>query len=291
MFPELLAIDLDGTLLDPRGRISESNLRAIHRAHEAGVIVVPCTGRSWIESRRILKLWPRHDPPHAGVFVTGAAVTDIDTGRSLDVAVIEPRLVRRLVEHLYDLPEAVLIFRDANETGHDYLVTGRGELTDNTRWWFQSQGARVHTERRLSDALCHHVLHVGVVACYDRVTELTRQLRSSFGEDEILLHYFAAVQNPDPQRVIYILEIFAAGVDKWRGLLWLAHQHGIETDRIAVIGDEINDLAMIENAACGIAMANAVDPVRFAADHVTLDNASDGAAHAIEQMLLGNWCA
>ncbi len=289
MAERILAIDLDGTLLDPRGRVSERNLRAVHEAAAAGWIVAPCTGRSWIESRKILEDWPRPHQPHAGVFVTGAAVTDLDSGYSLDVAVIKPRLVHRLVEALCDLPEAVLVFRDANHTGHDYLVTGRGELTANTRWWFESQGARVHAEPALSEELSHHVLRVGVVANRRRVEEVTVRLREAFTEEEILLHYFAAVQSFDPGETIYILEIFAAGVDKWRGIRWLAAQHGVAEDRIVAIGDEINDLAMIRHAACGIAMANAVEPVRAVANHVTLDNASDGVAHAIEQVLAGRW--
>jgi len=115
----LLAIDLDGTLLDPQGRISPRNRQAIHDAAAAGMLVVPCTGRSWIESRKVLESWPRLPRSHAGVFISGATVTDMDSGATLDVAVIESHLVERLIEALHELPEAVLVVRDANETGHD----------------------------------------------------------------------------------------------------------------------------------------------------------------------------
>lgn len=287
----MLAVDLDGTLLDPKGRISAGNRAAIHKAADAGLLVVPCTGRSWIESQKVLEQWPRVDGPHLGVFVSGASVTDLDSGVTVDVAVIESHLVDRLIGALEDLPEAVLVFRDANHTGHDYLVTGRGELTPNTRWWFESQGARVHEQRAWSQELCHHVLRVGVVAKLDRMREVTAKLRAMFSETEIVLHYFAAVQNPDPRETIYILEIFAAGVDKWRGIRWLAGERGIDESRIAAIGDEINDVAMIERASCGIAMGNAIAAVRDVANEVTLDNTSDGVAYAIEQLLSGRWGA
>jgi len=135
------------------------------------------------------------------------------------------------------------------------------------------------------------VLRVGVVANHERMRQVTAQLRADFGDEEILLHYFAAVQNPDPRETIYILEIFAAGVDKWRGIRWLAGQWEIDEADIVAIGDEINDLAMIRRAPCGIAMGNAIPAIREAADHITLDNTRDGVAHAIDQLRSGEWGA
>ena len=281
----MIAIDLDGTLLNRRGRVSEANASAIARAREAGVIVVPCTGRAWRESKATLDVLPMEGP---GVFVTGAAVSDIQTGRSLDLSVIEPHLALRIVEHLWGLPEAVLVFRDLELAGHDYLVTGRGELLPNTQWWFRATGATVRYQTDIRQDDLHHSLRVAVVAKRSRIEAIKSVLSDSLA-GEISMHSFQAIQEPDPRDNIHILEIFARGVDKWRGIDWVAHQHGIDTADVAAIGDEINDLAMLASAGCGIAMGNAIDRVKAVARHVTHACDADGVAHAIDNLLAGVW--
>ncbi|MBI1336192.1 MAG: HAD hydrolase family protein [Phycisphaera sp.] len=281
----MIGIDLDGTLLDSTGVPPEANLRAIRDAREAGVRVVPCTGRSWCESRMVTA---QLDGIERGVFVTGAAVCHLDDGRSVDLAVIEPNLAHRIVEHLSDGPEAVLVFRERYRCGHDYLVTGRGELTPNTRWWFEQTGANVHFQREVTPVDLHHTLRVGLVAPGSRAVRLTEKLRGELGGG-VIVHSFAAVQMPNPEESVYILEAFAAGVDKWRGLTWLAREHGIAPGEIAVIGDEINDVSMLSSAGCGIAMGNATKPALDAARYVTLSQNEAGVAHAIGKLLTGEW--
>lgn len=282
---KMIAIDLDGTLLGRRGRASQANLQALARAQDAGVMVVPCTGRAWRESQAVLAKLTTSGP---GVFVTGAVVGDIQTGQSLDMAAIEPNLAMELVRYLENQPEAVLVCRESQLCGHDYLVTGQGSLSPNTQWWFEATGATVHFQKNLTPDDLHHTLRVGIVADSDRVPPVCRQIESAFA-DRVLTHSFPAVQLPDPSRSVHVLEVFAAGVDKWRGLQWIARERGIEPHQIAAIGDQINDVAMIQNAGCGVAMANAIEPVKAVADYVTLDCEQDGVAHAIDQLLAQRW--
>ena len=299
----LIGIDLDGTLLDPRGKVSPANRAAVHKALDAGVMIVPCTGRGWNESKEPLETlfggvqWK--DGSHAaaasaeellspGVFVTGAAVCDVRTGRSLDLAMIEPHVALELVDALKDMPEAVLVYRDLASVGHEYLITGSGSLTPNTQWWFQRSGATVHYQREVGAGDLRSTLRVGVVARRETMVPAKERVRQRLGE-QVFFHSFEAVQMPDPSESMHILEVFAAGVDKWRGLEWVAQSRGIKAEEIAVIGDEINDLQMLQNAGCGIAMGNAIEPARKAARYTTRDNASDGVAHAIERLLAGDW--
>ena len=282
---KLIGIDLDGTLLNDAGRVGAENLRAIAAAQKAGAVVVPCTGRAWRESHLVLADTPGLD---LGVFVSGAAISEMATGRSLDLAVIEPNLAHDVVQFLYDSPEAVLVFRDSHLAGHDYLVTGRGVLTANTHWWFKVSGAGVHHQQTVGPDDLHHTLRVGLVASEARMREVTAQLKESFA-DRLFMHYFGAVQLPDNAEPFFVLEIFAAGVDKWRGLSWLARQQGVKPDEIAVIGDQINDLGMMRHAGCAIAMGNAIEQVKREARYVTRSNEESGVAYAIGQLLVGKW--
>lgn len=285
----LIALDLDGTLLNRKGKMSAENARAIAAAQQAGAIVVPCTGRAWVESRMILGDYPRHaSVPAVGVFVGGAAISDLNTGSTLDMAAMEPHLAMELVEHLSSRDEAVLVLRDANITGHDYFVTGSGQLNADTAWWFQYAGCRWHQKHPPTIDDMHHTMRVGLVTHPSQMHDPTTSVIEKFG-DRVMLQSFAGVQRPDPAQDLHILEIFARGVDKWRGLRWLADKHDIAPQQVAVIGDEVNDLAMFQNAGCPIAMGNAIEPIKKLAKHVTLDCDQSGVAHAINQLLSGTW--
>jgi len=284
----MIAIDLDGTLLDGDGGISPANLAAIAAAQAAGVLVVPSTGRSWRESRQVLASFPLPDSDQMGVFVTGAAVSELATGKTYDISVIEPHLAMRIVERLRDLPEAVLVFRDAELAGHDYLVTGHGMLTGNTQWWFQETGASVRFVDNPTLEDLHHTLRVGIVAVAAQAQRVGQWIAQTMG-DSVIVQSFEAIQTPKLSEGMHVLEIFARGVDKWRGLDWLARQRGIDPATIAVIGDGTNDLAAIQTAHCGIAMANADESVKAVADHITGACQDNGVAQAIEHLLTGTW--
>ncbi len=301
----LLALDLDGTLLNEHGRVSPANRQAAQELRRRGVMVVPCTGRGWNESKDpVAAIFGRidfTDGPHRpasaaelaaataspGVFISGAVVADVHTGKAMDLAVIEPHLCWRIVQGLRDLPEAVLVFRELSMVGHDYLITGEGSLTAQTQWWFQRSGATVHFQREVTPDDLRHSLRVAVVAADHRMEIAKERVRAAVG-DAVYFHSFEA-QQPEPKDVMHILEIFAAGVDKWRGIEWIAATHGIAREEIAVIGDEINDLTMMRSAGCGIAMGNAIAAIKACARHVTRDNRNDGVAFAIEKMMSGEW--
>lgn len=281
----LIALDLDGTLLNPEGQVSAANRAAIARAQAAGAVVVPCTGRSWRESKGVLAEVPGLK---LGVFVTGALVTEMHSGQSIDLAEMEPHLVHQMVQVLGREPEAVLVYREYSQAGHDYLVTGQGELTANTRWWFEVTGARVYEDRSPGVEDLHYSVRVGMVAGGRRMGALTDLLQARFS-DRIHLHAFAALPSPDPDESLNVLEVFAAGVDKWRGLRFVADHYGIPYSQVAAIGDQVNDLAMLRGAGCSVAMANGVAEAKATARHITASNAEDGVAQAIDRMLAGEW--
>ncbi len=283
----MVGIDLDGTLFDSTGRPPRANLDAVARAREAGVMVVVCTGRGLKESQSAVRALA-HDGPL--VLANGALISEPATGRTLHRAVIEPHLSRPVIEHLLRREdEAVLVLLDPSESEHDYLVIRPEKLTDNTRWWFDYVGATWREAEEIREEDLHHAVRVGIVGPASRMPPVRADLIERFGDRVFVQHFMAVASENDEGEEIHVLEVFAAGVNKWSGLCWLAESHGIAPSQIAAIGDQVNDISMISQAGCGIAMANAIQEVRRIARRQTRTNDEAGVAHAIDQLLAGRW--
>src|SRR5437868_9673128 len=104
---DLIAIDLDGTLLDSSSRVSEANARAVRAAREAGVRVIVCTGRGLVECRQYLEAIGQADPV---VVAGGSIIADPVTSRVLHRFKLDQRMVRHGVEriHSHGYPALVL---------------------------------------------------------------------------------------------------------------------------------------------------------------------------------------
>lgn len=294
----MLALDLDGTLLDRAGRVSEANRRAVADARGAGMRVVVCTGRGLAECRHAVEAIGQRDPV---VVAGGAIIACPETSRTLHRAAIDPSIVEHAVTVVLDQGHAALVLKDPAEAGYDYLVVrgAHGAALDPvTEWWFASMNVRTREVARLGDdPHPEHTVRVGACGVSSRMASVKATLHASF-RDEVIIHHFGAVVAPeDVSRVseggraetLHVLEVFDRTATKWSAITRLAGQFGTEQSRIAAIGDEINDVDMIAGAGLGIAMGNAIPAVRAAARRETRRNDEDGVAHAVARILTGEW--
>jgi hypothetical protein len=169
-----------------------------------------------------------------------------------------------------------------------------------------------------------HTVRVGFAAEAHVMHDLARGVKEAFGRETTTQHFAAVAGTQDAKKPggttpgvsstnahhdprahanpgdagvkddrIHLLEVFDPQVNKWTAVHRLAMQHHIPRERIACIGDEVNDMAMIEGAAAcgglGIAMGNAIDAVKAAANAQTESFREDGLARAIERILRGVW--
>ena len=298
---DLLAVDLDGTLFGPDGRVSPRNRAAVARARDAGLEVVICTGRGFVESTAAVesidgtRTARGHDVAPV-VCAGGAMVVDAATARTLHRWPMNRELVRRLCDHFAERRRAPLLLKDRDAAGYDYLVVDSGPLEYPTRWWFDVMDVLVrHIDHPDHDEHPEHTVRVGFAATADEMRELAHSVHETFGREAVTQHFAAiASKNRDPgsgvkDDSIHLLEVFDPQVSKWTAIHRVALEQGIRRERIAAIGDEVNDRAMIEGAALGVAMGNAVDAVREVADVVAPSHAEDGVAHAIDNILAGEW--
>jgi hypothetical protein len=293
---DLLAIDLDGTLLNPQGRVSPANVAAVHAARNAGLHVTICTGRSLRECREILSAIGQTEP----VIVSGGAMRSCPvTGHTLDRSALEPSLTADLVSFLSSAGHTPLVLKDPHAAGFDYLAVapgGRGEAAIDaaSRWWFAKMGVSVrYVEHIGHDEHPEHSIRVGAYAANRPVDALAHSVSAHFGPRVTLQHFEGVVMGDDRLETgimsVHIVEVFDPAACKWQAIERLAAHMGIPNARIAAIGDQGNDLSMIRNAACGIAMGNATPAVKAAAKHQTRTSEEAGVAWAVEQLLAGRW--
>lgn len=291
---DLLAIDLDGTLLDPWGRVSERNLAALKLARASGVRIAVCTGRGLVECRHVLEQIGQVDPV---VVAGGAIVADPVSGGTVHRFAIDLPLVERTVGRLLEHRHPALVLKDPVRAGYDYLVVrGRDRLPLDpvTEWWFESMNVRVRDARGLEeDDHPEHTVRVGACGPADVMEGVKADLAGLCG-DRACMHSFGAAVAPEHAsraggQELHVLELFDIGANKWSAVNVLAKKLGVRTDRIAAIGDEVNDESMIRHAALGVAMGNAVPVIKAAAQRHTLSNREDGVAFAVEKIVAGEW--
>lgn len=290
----MLALDLDGTLLDPSGKVSPANVAAVKAAREAGMFVTVCTGRGPAEcAGHIAAISQEHPIVVAG----GSIISCPRTRRTLHRFSIDYRLVARAVDRFLALRCPALVLKDSVEAGYEYLVVigkDRLPLDPVTRWWFEHMNVSVrYAETLAEDEHPEHTVRFGACGWSSRMAGLKRDLFDCFGDDAIV-HHFPAVVSPVHEKhpdgdVMHVLEVFDKQATKWSAVRWLARERGIDPSRVAAIGDELNDVDIIRSAGLGIAMGNAVPEVASVARRRTRRNDEDGVAYAIGKLLSGEW--
>jgi len=273
--PRLLALDVDGTLVDARGALRPAVREAVAAARAAGLDVVLCTGRRFRTLRPVLEEL-RLDG--VAVVQNGVLVKDARSGRTLQSRAL-PRAVAAEAVALLREAGPPLVYVDADDAGPDFF-TERPELAHA----FQAAYLRAHAAR-------HRVLpsleplpgpDAVVVSCMaegERLQRLRPRLEAALAgrvrTNFLVNHGFGG----------HILEVVAAGTGKWAALRELAAERGVAPGEIAAVGDDENDAEMLAAAGLGIAMGNAVEAARRAADLVVASHDEDGAAAAVEHVL------
>ncbi len=268
----LIAVDLDGTVLNDRKQLTPRTAAALTEAAARGVEIVPATGRPTTGLPAELLALPG---VRYAITSNGARMMDLASGR----AVRELYLARETALAAFD----ILARYDCVT---DLFQDGRGYTTEANR---------AASYRFVPDNLRDYVLNTRTVlpdlrafiASQERGIE---KLTIFFLDEDERRRAWAEVAALGVDVVSSLplnMEINAAGVDKGAGLLALAERLGLPASALMACGDGGNDTAMVAAAGLGVAMANAFPEVKAAAHYVTASNNEDGVARAVETFVLG----
>lgn len=264
--PRLVATDLDGTLLGPDGVLSLRSAAALQAVAAAGVTVVFATGRPPVVAGREVEA--AGSGVHYGVMANGTIVCTLPDATVLRTVRFPARVAVGAVRSLraHDPELGFALATDAAFTA---------EPGFHERMPVRSTGDTV------PDALVGHEIAdeaLKLIAFHPRhgAHDLMHLLPPVLGHGLSVNHMGADA-----------VEIAPAGADKGVGLSWLCEHLGVHRDDVMVFGDEVNDLPMFAVAGHRVAVANANETVRAAADEVTASNADDGVAVVLERLLRG----
>jgi Cof subfamily protein (haloacid dehalogenase superfamily) len=275
---ELLAVDLDGTLLDSAHRVPGRNRVALHRVHQAGVKIVLCTGRSFTETRPILdEIGLDLD---AAVTAGGAILTDVATSRTIERSPIPHDDARAATKWFQQRGYAVLWLYDPDEAGFDgYDIAGPRRHANYDRWLARTP-CQVRGIAHIPDDGFAPV-RVTIVDEASVLTQVSAEFAARF--EGRLTHNFLRVPTADAM----IIEAFAWTVDKWNAVRKLCRRWRIDPRNTVAIGDDVNDLQMIRHAGLGAAVANGSRAVKDVARRITGSNDDCGVADLLDELVDG----
>ena len=268
----LLITDLDGTLLDRAGRISDENRLAIRRLQDAGVEVIPATGRALRECGHALEaLFPILEeaaPNRTSHAITagGALVHEAADGRVFLRHALDEATVRAAAGILNEHGHLAHLLQDHTEAGVDYVFVGDLPFDPATEWWLGHLPVTYRRVGRIDEAIratgaetLSHTVRVSTVALGESLGPVAERMRRELGERLALQHWPAVTAQAAVGSPTHLLEAFKSSVSKWTAILSLCEHYGIDPAETVAVGDGLNDLEMVREAGLGIAMENA-DP-------------------------------
>jgi Cof subfamily protein (haloacid dehalogenase superfamily) len=279
--PRLVAIDVDGTLLPTNSQtISERNARALRAAQDAGITIAIATGRRPAYTVPLLEsLGLRADTP---LIASNGAVLSTLGGGVIDRCHMPARVARGLCGVLR--PFGTVVFTFDRPGRGELVLEDLDQAHGRIALWVESNRNAIEVVKPLESALVDGDDPIQGMAAgkIDEMRDAERALKASEWGAEC-----ESVRTEYPARDISILDLLPPGVSKGWALERLAARLGVDRREIMAIGDNWNDVGMLEWAGQGIVMANAAQELRTLAKtrgwKQAPSNDDDGVAVVLER--------
>lgn len=270
---KMVLVDMDGTLLDNEKNISEENLEVIKCLQKKGIIIGIATGRRFSFAKPVIE---RYGLKAVFFCNNGNATWEMNSDELIDSTTIGKEHFLELLSmgHEMDMHPVV----HANYEGYE-LVCELDHSYEGYNGYISKNTTKLLTGQDLSllpDSLVMIMCYTGKL---EQVKKLQKRIEDKYPE-EIHTHITMSLTRIGP-----LLEVSEIEGTKWHAALKYATDRGIKPEEIIAIGDDSNDMEMIEYAGLGIAMNNAIDTVKSKADFVTeYDNNQSGVARALKSV-------
>ena len=269
----MVGLDLDGTLLTDKKELLPYTKDVLRRAVEQGIVVLVATGRPSLGVPEELRNFPGM---RYALTSNGARIIDRDENRVIEEQLLSPELAGKALEICgkYDTLQEVYFDGQGYAQADKMLHVER--YHKNPNMWEYIRTTRIPVEDIFE-----------LVAKENRGMDKTQALFADMDERKRAWKELEEVEGLELVGSLkYNIEVNARGVNKGTGLITLGKILGIRREEIMACGDGDNDTAMMREAGFGVAMENAEEQVKQAADYITSSNEDEGAAKAIEKFAL-----
>ena len=271
----LLAIDIDGTLLDSRGRLPEAHREALAEASNRGIALALATGRSFHFTEHVVEALGLP----VTVIVNNGAVVKNASGVTLMRQVLPRAAAREILAATQHYEDSVAVVFDRSDNRQ--IVFERMDWTHpNRKGYYEKNKAYICPATPLHEALTEDPIQVMFNGGVARMRVLADELRAMTGS-----HRFSVALTEYELRDFSLLDVNAAGCSKGSTLERWATANGFSRDEVMAVGDNLNDVQMLQFAGTAIVMGNAADAVRSFGFRVTGSNDEGGLATAVREML------
>lgn len=272
----LLAVDLDGTLLNSQFQISPADLAALQRAHREGVEVIVVTGRRHAFALPVAQqlgfdLWL--------ISSNGAVTRSLDGRTTFHRDLLPVEVCRKLCSVMRDFRGNTVLTFDREDKGA-IALEHMGELTSSIERWLEKNMQFIDFVAPLENALVTDPVQAMFCGHIERMRQALAVLAASGMENEVTV-----LRTEYPARDLSIVDVLNQGCSKGHALERWASYRGISRDQVMAIGDNYNDIEMLAFANVPFIMGNASEELRGRGWQVTSSNDQDGVAAAVEQVL------
>jgi hypothetical protein len=271
----LIAIDIDGTLLDSRAQISQANLDALRRAHEAGIETVLVTGRRHrfafpVAEMLGFDLW---------IISSNGAVTRSTGGESFHRDLMPQATAQKLCRHMLDFRNYSVITFDREGMGA-IVCENHDHLYGVIQRWMEKNAPYIEYVSPVEKALIEDPIQVMFCGPVELMRKAQAHLVAAAFADEITV-----LRTQYDYRDLTIVDILNAGCSKGHALeRWAVHR-GLDRSQVMAIGDNYNDIEMLTFAGHPVIMGNASDDLKQNGWTITRHNDESGVAAVVEQLL------
>jgi hypothetical protein len=275
----LLALDIDGTILDSQGRVPAANRDAIARAVEAGVEVALATGRRYDFARPVFEQLPA---PLTLILSNGAIVKTRD-GETLMRHLLPRDIARGVLARVPQHRDSAAVVFDRPREGQVVFEAIDWEHPVHRRF-FASNRPFLSEVAPLEACLTEDPIQVMFTGGCVQMRTLFDDLGSAApqaGAD------FAVALTEYGHRDFSLVDVIRAGCSKGMALREWSERRGLTRDEVMAMGDNLNDLQMLEFAGTPVLMGNALPELKARGWPVTATNDDEGVARAIETFVLG----
>ncbi|HQZ40919.1 MAG TPA: HAD-IIB family hydrolase [Vicinamibacterales bacterium] len=269
----LIAIDIDGTLLNSRGRIPDENVAAVTAALDAGVHVVLVTGRSFPFARSVAGALP----DEVTLIVSNGAIERTRDGRTLARHLLARETARRVLAHTQDFRHASAVLFDREAAGHVVAESMDWDHPHRRGYWERHRHFIGHASP-LEAALTEDPIQV----MFNGDVATMREVFASLDT----LGAVSVCRTEYERQDFSLVDVTAPAATKGQALAARAAGLGLEPGHVMAIGDNLNDLEMLAYAGVPVVMGNAVDALRDRGWRETATHDEAGVAQAIWRLAL-----